>query len=116
RERIAAIKKVEGNPLDSVSGGHLCVRGQAVVQSLYHPDRLRGSMKRTGERGKGQFAAVSWDEAIGLAAEKLSKARAADPGRIVFLTGPLQGARSQAIEHFMQALGAPAPVVCSLAD
>ena len=39
RERIAAIKKIEGNPLDPISGGRLCARGQASVQSLYHPDR-----------------------------------------------------------------------------
>src|ERR1043166_8333038 len=59
RERIAAIKKVEGNPLDPVSGGRLCARGQATVQALYHPDRLRGPMKRTRERGKGQVAGRS---------------------------------------------------------
>ena len=116
RERIAAVKKLEGNPLDPVSGGHLCARGQAGVQSLYHPDRLRGPMKRTGERGKAQFAAVSWDEAIGQAAEEIAKVRAADPGSIVFLTGPRRGTRSLAVERFMQALNSPAPVVCSLAD
>src|SRR5579872_115701 len=53
RERIAAVKKIEGNPLDPISGGRLCARGQAAVQSLYHPDRLRGPMKRTGDRGAG---------------------------------------------------------------
>src|SRR5712691_11562597 len=63
RERIATIKKIEGNPLDPVSGGRLCARGQASVQSLYHPDRLRGPMKRTGGRGQGRFTGVSWDEA-----------------------------------------------------
>src|SRR6266567_1170604 len=57
-ERNASIKKIEGNPLDPVSGGRLCARGQASVQSLYHPDRLRGPMKRTGGRGQGQFASV----------------------------------------------------------
>src|SRR5215471_9425341 len=76
-ERIAAIKKLEGNPLDPVSGGRLCARGQAAVQSLYHPDRLRGPMKRVGERGKAQFAGISWDEAIAMAAEKIGAVRAA---------------------------------------
>src|SRR6516162_4839258 len=75
RERIAAIKKIEGNPLDPVSGGRLCARGQAAVQSLYHPDRLRGPMKRTGDRGRAQFAAISWDEALSMAADKLDAAR-----------------------------------------
>jgi anaerobic selenocysteine-containing dehydrogenase len=116
RQRIAAIKKVEGNPLDPVSGGHLCARGQAAVQSLYHPDRLRGPMKRTGERGKAQFAAVSWDEAIGLVAEKISKVRAADPGRIAAFRGPQNGLQAMALERFTRAMGSPVPVVCSPAD
>src|SRR6185295_7620655 len=86
RQRIAAIKKIEGNPLDPVSGGHLCAMGQAAAQSLYHPDRLRGPMKRAGDRGKGQFTAVSWDEAIAAAAESLKKVRAANPAGVVFVT------------------------------
>ena len=113
RQRVAAIKKVEGNPLDPVSGGRLCARGQAAVQSLYHPDRLRGPMQRTGDRGKGQFALATWEQAMAAAAGKIAKA---DPARIVFLAGPHAGTRSVAIARFVQALGAPAPVVCSLAD
>jgi anaerobic selenocysteine-containing dehydrogenase len=116
RQRIAAIKKIEGNPLDPISGGRLCARGQAGVQSLYHPDRLRGPMKRTGQRGQAQFRAVSWDDAIREAAEKIATVRAADPARIVFLAGPQTGTRSLAIQRFTQALGAPASVVCSIAD
>jgi anaerobic selenocysteine-containing dehydrogenase len=113
RQRVAAIKKIEGNPLDPVSGGGLCARGQAAVQSLYHPDRVRGPMKRNGDRGKAQFAGISWDEAMASASEKIAKA---DPARVVFLTGPVAGTRSLAVERFTKAIGAPAPIVCSLAD
>src|SRR5579885_828471 len=116
RERIAAVKKIEGNPLDPISGGRLCARGQASVQSLYHPDRLRGPMRRSGQRGQARFAPVSWEEALSQAAEQLAKARSADPGQIIFLTGPQRGTRFLAIQQFMQALGAPAPVTCSLAS
>ena len=113
RQRVAAVKKIEGNPLDPISGGRLCARGQAVVQALYHPDRLHTAMKRQGDRGKSQFASVSWDDAIAAAAEKI---RAADPSRIVFLTGPNAGSRSVAIQQFLKAIKAPAATVCSLAD
>src|SRR5437763_16821624 len=34
RERIASIKKIEGNPLDPASGGRLCAHGQPSVASL----------------------------------------------------------------------------------
>src|SRR5215475_730883 len=70
RERIAAVKKIEGNPSDPVSGGRLCARGQSSVQSLYHPDRLRGPMRRTA----GKLTPISWDEAIVTAAEILGHA------------------------------------------
>jgi anaerobic selenocysteine-containing dehydrogenase len=116
RQRIAVVKKVEGNPLDPVSGGRLCARGQAAVQSLYHPDRLRGPMKRTGERGQAQFTAVSWNEAIEVASERIAKVRAADPSRIVAFSGLQNGMREMALERFTRAMGSPAPVVCSPAD
>jgi len=115
RERIAAIKKIEGNPLDPVSGGRLCARGQAAVQSLYHPDRLHGPMQRSGDRGQAQFTGTSWESALAMAAEKISAARAADPGSIRILTGPIAGTRSLSLERFARALGAPPPAVCSLA-
>ena len=113
RQRIAAVKKIEGNPLDPISGGHLCARGQAVVQALYHPDRLRGAMKRQGNRGQSQFTSLSWDDAIAAASAKI---KSADPSRIVFLTGPNAGSRSVAIQQFLKAIKAPAATVCSLAD
>ena len=115
RERLAAIKKIEGNPLDPVSGGRLCARGQAVVQALYHPDRLRGPMKRTGTRGKTEFTSISWDDALALASDKLAAAHAANPDSIAVLTGPMAGGRAAALEAFAKALGVHPPVVCSVA-
>ncbi len=113
RQRVAAVKKIEGNPLDPISGGRLCARGQAVVQALYHPDRLHTAMKRQGDRGKSQFVPVSWDDAVAAVADKI---HAADPSRIVFLTGPNASSRSVAIQQFLKAIKAPAATVCSLAD
>lgn len=106
RQRIAAVKKLEGNPLDPVSGGRLCARGQAALQSLYSPDRLRGPLKRSGERGQGRFEPVSWDAAMEEAAAALKRA-AEDPSRILFLARPRATARSLAISRFLEAVGAP---------
>lgn len=114
RQRIACVKKIEGNPLDPVSGGRVCARGQAAVQSLYHPDRLHGPLRRKGARGSGEFTPVSWDEALAAIAEGLGKAKTSDPDKIVFLTGPRPGARAVAIQKFLAALGAPAALTCSL--
>jgi anaerobic selenocysteine-containing dehydrogenase len=116
RERIACVKKIEGNPLDPVSGGRLCARGHATLQALYNPDRLQGPLRRKGQRGQADFAPVSWNEALADAGAKLAKARSSDPGKILFLTSGHQGTRAQTIQRFLNSLGAPAPVTCSLSD
>ncbi len=106
RQRIAAIKKVDGNPLDPVSGGRLCARGQASVQALYNPDRLRGPQKRSGERGSAGFEPIAWDAAITEAVALLTQAVASNPAGIVYLTRGQTGTRSATIARFLQALGA----------
>jgi anaerobic selenocysteine-containing dehydrogenase len=116
RERIACVKKIEGNPLDPVSGGRLCARGQAALQSLYNPDRVRGPMRRTAGRGKAGFAAISWDEAIANVAEKLAKVRSADPSKILFLSSSPAGTRALAIHRFLESLGAGPALTCSVAS
>lgn len=115
RERIACIKKIEGNPLDPVSGGRLCARGQATLQSLYNPDRVTGPMRRSAGRGEAKFAPVSWDEAVGDVVEKLARIRAADPKKILFLSSPQAGTRSVIIQRFLESLGAPPALACSAA-
>src|SRR3984893_19528100 len=62
--KMGLAKKLEGNPIHPVNRGKLCARGQAGLQVVYHPDRLRGPLKRTGERGSGQFQEFSWDDAV----------------------------------------------------
>ena len=41
KNRESRLIKLEGNPLHPINRGRLCMRGQAALQSLYHPDRLR---------------------------------------------------------------------------
>jgi anaerobic selenocysteine-containing dehydrogenase len=115
RQRIACIKKLEGNPLDPVSGGRLCARGHAALQSLYNPDRVAGPMRRTSVRGSAGFTSASWDDSIAHLADKL-KASAGDPGNVLFLTAPQGGARSATIQHFLESIGAQPALTCSLAD
>ena len=112
RERIAAVKKIEGNPLDAVSGGRLCARGHASLQSLYNPDRVRGPLQRVGPRGRAQFKPVSWEEAVSVVAGAVQQARSA-PQSIACIAGSAQSTRVLALKEFMQALGAPPPVTGS---
>ena len=116
RQRIATVKKLEGNPNDPTSGGRLCARGHAGLQALYGPDRLRGPMRRAGPRGAGRFEAVSWESAMQEAAEALDSAVAEDAGRVVFLSRPRADLRAANIAKFLSALGAPPACAVGVRD
>lgn len=42
---------------------------------IYHPQRLNYPLKRTGERGQGQWQRITWDQALDEVAEKLTGLR-----------------------------------------
>ena len=48
----------------------ICMMGRARLEYQYHPDRLRTPLKRVGDRGAGEWEAISWDEAIELFVSK----------------------------------------------
>jgi len=49
--------------------GALCPKGNAVLEVLHHEDRLKYPMKRVGD----EFVRISWDEALDLVAQGLSR-------------------------------------------
>jgi len=57
------ITKLNPNPLFPKSKNMLCPRGNAGIQAIYDPDRLKYPMIRVGKKGEGKFKRVSWDEA-----------------------------------------------------
>lgn len=65
------VTKLEPNPHFPKSRNMLCARGNAGIQALYDPDRLKYPLIRTGERGDGKYKRVSWDEAYNYITEKL---------------------------------------------
>jgi len=75
KQREGRIVKLEGNPEHPMSQGGLCARGQAALQGLYHPDRLKTPMRKDGAGWK----AVSWDDALREAGSKLGPARGRSP-------------------------------------
>ena len=95
------VKKIEGNPEHPISRGKLCARGQAGVQSLYNPDRIKGPLKRRGARGNGDFEEITWPEAIGILATKLSELQEdKNTNGLYFLTSPERGHRGALIDDF----------------
>jgi DMSO reductase family type II enzyme molybdopterin subunit len=48
-----------------------CNKGAAWSQQLYDGDRFTTPLKRVGERGSGQWEAISWDEAATMVADAM---------------------------------------------
>ena len=48
---------------------NVCLKGISEVQNIYGDARIQRPMKRVGERGSGEFEAISWDEAFQMIAE-----------------------------------------------
>lgn len=69
------VVKVEGSNHLPMSTGRICLKGAALKQSLYHPERLLYPMKRVGARGEGKFERISWEEALTTIAEKLHETK-----------------------------------------
>lgn len=100
--------KVEGNPAHPTNQGTLCPKGQAALELLYNPDRITGPLKRAGERGSGQWEAISWQAAIALIAQKMQDLRAkGHPERAVLMYGEAPGQLRAFLERFMHAFGSP---------
>jgi anaerobic selenocysteine-containing dehydrogenase len=58
------IASVQGDPDSPFNEGHICSKGRALPELLYHPDRLTFPLKRIGEKGEGRWQRISVDEAL----------------------------------------------------
>ncbi len=86
--------RLRGNPKHPITQGFLCGKVARYLEREYSPERLLYPQKRTGRKGKGQFARVSWDEALEEIAEKL-KAISAEYGSEAILPYSYAGSMGQ---------------------
>jgi molybdopterin-containing oxidoreductase family iron-sulfur binding subunit len=98
RTREGRAVKLEGNPDHPVNQGKLCSRGQAALQGLYNPGRLKGPMARDAG---GRLQEITWDDAIARLSAKLSAAG----NRVAAISGAGRGTFSDLLTDWMGALG-----------
>ena len=105
-------KKIEGNPLHPLNRGKLCARGQAGLQVLYNPDRLKNAVRQSGGRDSRQFEPLYWSEALDLLSGKIAALSSME--RLAFFGGLMPSHLYQLTTHLLEALGAPPPVIYDL--
>ncbi|MFC2007705.1 molybdopterin-dependent oxidoreductase [Chloroflexota bacterium] len=72
------IREGKATKIDMIDQGVIdtCPRWKAQLDFVYHPDRLKYPLKRTGERGEGSFTRISWDEALDTVTDKFQEIKA----------------------------------------
>lgn len=106
RIREGRAKKIEGNPVHPISQGRLCARGQAGLNVLYNPDRIREPLTNAGQRGTGSFYPISWDEALTTIGSRIGRLKIEDKAsRVRLLTGRVRGHLDELLAQFMHLLG-----------
>lgn len=82
---------LEGDPDWPLNRGRLCPRGNANIDALYNPFRVKAPMKRTNPEkaidNDPGWVEISWDEAIDTCVEKLSAIQKDDPNKLVVARG-----------------------------
>jgi anaerobic selenocysteine-containing dehydrogenase len=98
------VVKLDGNPFHPNNEGKLCPKGQAGLQVLYDPDRIKGPMRRVGEG----WQQISWEEALSEIADALQALRdSGHPERMAFLHDGKRGPTSDLIARFCRVFGTP---------
>jgi anaerobic selenocysteine-containing dehydrogenase len=56
--------KLKGDAEHPFTDGFLCQKVTRYLERVYHPDRLKYPLLRTGPKGSGQFRRITWADAI----------------------------------------------------
>lgn len=100
------VTKLDPNPCFPKSKNMLCPRGNAGIQALYDPDRLKYPLIREGERGSGKFRRASWDEANEFIKSKMVTILDEEKdNRSTFLFCAGEGMAEHTFKTFYQAFG-----------
>jgi anaerobic selenocysteine-containing dehydrogenase len=68
------IGRVRGSKLQTYTAGVVCAKVARYAERIHHPDRLMYPQRRIGPKGSGQFARISWDDALDEIAARFDQA------------------------------------------
>ncbi|MBI5740224.1 MAG: molybdopterin-dependent oxidoreductase [Nitrospirae bacterium] len=99
--------KVKGDPESPLSRGWMCVKGLRTPEIVNHPDRLKTPLKRTGKRGEGKWAEITWENALDEVADRLDAIRRESGPESIALGQGTGRHHYMHVVRFANALGTP---------
>lgn len=72
------VKRLFGAKDNTYTAGVICAKVARYAERIHHPDRLLHPLRRTGPKGSGQFARISWEEALDEITQRFNTAEAAN--------------------------------------
>ncbi len=102
--RIVRVEDRENYP-----NGPLCIKGLAITEELYHPDRLLHPVKRTTSKGSPDpgWQQITWDEAYDTIADNLNRIKARyGAEKVAFFVGDPKEPRP-AVQRLAYTFGSP---------
>ena len=99
--------RIEGMKESPLNLGRNCPKAHAAPQWVYAPERLRTPLRRTGEKGDGQFEKITWDEAIEIIARKLKEQKKKYGPESLAILSPARRSYSEYLYRFLMAHGSP---------
>ena len=107
KSREARIVKIEGNPLHPINKGKLCMRGQAALQGMYNPDRLKTAMLKKND----QWQSLSFSKAESILKTKAAQAAQKGENRVHMLTETVGNTLMSLFTATLQNLNSQPPLV-----
>lgn len=99
------VEKIEGNPEDPRTNGHMCCKGLAYKKTAHHPDRITRPLKKIGEN---VWEPITWEEALAIVAEELGRTKKEyGPESVLFGHGTARGGYFTHVVRLANAFGSP---------
>jgi anaerobic selenocysteine-containing dehydrogenase len=91
------VVSVKGDPDHPFTRGAVCVKVRHYPQRVHSTNRLRQPLKRTGPKGTGSFAPISWDDALSEIADRYQEIISGYGGEAIL---PYSYAGTMGVVHF----------------
>lgn len=70
--RLLKVRPDKDSPF---SKGYMCIKGLAIKEMMYHPERILFPLKRVGARENKKWEKISWEKALSEISKKLNTLR-----------------------------------------